>query len=211
MNLADILKSLAKPTKRTSAELRADLAKIDMPALKAKVDAIERRRRDLLLIGNDDQLREFSEDLTKANLDAERAQAAVDVLTTRLIPEAEAREKAESIEAGAAKAQAARERLFSLYERADGAAKAVLKVAAEIEAARAEIREANGLSGKNGLPELKVADPLFDLMAHVGCSNVEQLPRTELWHVNGYTGSASERFQFGRVREPAPPHTRKAA
>jgi hypothetical protein len=213
MNISDMIKSVTsgKSDTRTAAELQTALAAIDITALEAGVTEIERRRRELLLTGSDEELNAITLELGKANLLAERAQALADALAKQLIPAAMAREKGEAIEAGAVKARAARERLFSLYERADDAAKAVVKVVAEIEAARAQIREANGLSGRNGRPELKVADPLFDVMQHVGCSNVEQLPQTAAWHLNGYTGSASERFQFGRVRELAPPHTRKAA
>jgi hypothetical protein len=113
MSLADILKTLIKPTTRTSADLRADLAKIDIQVLEAKVDAIERQRRELLLRGSDAEVLAITQDLSAANLEAERGQAAVDELT-RLISEAEQREAREAIEATASGARDANAQLIGL-------------------------------------------------------------------------------------------------
>src|SRR5512139_404493 len=135
MILSDILKSLTKSTKRTSTELRADLTKIDLQALEANVDAIERRRRDLLLTGTDDQLRAITDELSRANLDAERGQAAVDELT-RLVAEAEERERTADLEATAAEGRQAHDRLIDHYAAADQLAAALADTLAKIVADR---------------------------------------------------------------------------
>lgn len=110
-SLTKILKAITiKSTPRTSAELKADLAKISMPTLEANVDEIERQRRALLLSGSDDDLRANKQNLDAANLEAERAQAAIDELQ-RQIAEAEGRERIAAIDAQADESRKAKSRL----------------------------------------------------------------------------------------------------
>ncbi len=207
MNLADILKSLTKSAKRTSAELRADLAKIDMPALEAKVDNVERRRRDLLLRGTDAELNDVSQALSQANLDAERGQALIDELN-RLILESEEREHLDNIEATAAEARGARDRLVAHYSDVDRLAAELGDILAKIVTDRATIKAANQVVIGAARSDLKTGDPAGELAQLLGFANSDGLPDPTRWLIAGYWPRA-DRFgtpinaarPFGRVRE----------
>lgn len=158
--LTGILKSLATPAARSSTDLKADLAKIDMQALEADVDAIERRRRDALLRGTDAQVAAIMSELAAANLAAERGQAAIDELQ-RLIAEAEAREAGEQLEQQAAQAQEAGETIGSIYAEIDGLAAKIRALLGAAGAHADTLRRWNTRAERAGLANRRVvyADP----------------------------------------------------
>lgn len=153
-SLSKLLASLTKPTPmRTAADLRADLAKVDLPALEAKVAEIERERRGLLLRGTDADLAKNRQALDAASLDAERGQAAVEELS-RLIAEAEAREGAAEMEAQAAGAQKAVDDLAIIYARIDEVTNELNELFAQAKPLAARIDSWNQRGHKLGRPRL---------------------------------------------------------
>jgi hypothetical protein len=92
---------------RRAADIRADLTKVDVATLVAKVTKIEGDRRQLLLSGTDAQLEENGRELAAARLQVERAETLIDELT-KLASEAEAKEAAEALEVEHAQAIAAK-------------------------------------------------------------------------------------------------------
>jgi hypothetical protein len=115
-----ILSALTKSAPRTAADLRADLLKVDLPGLNAKVTAIEGERRSLLLTGSDADLERNTQALAAARLEVERGQAAIEALT-RLIGEADSREAQAAEAEQAAEVQRAIDRLAEIYGRIDTA------------------------------------------------------------------------------------------
>lgn len=100
-----ILKTLApQSTPRTSVELKADLAQVDIPALTGIVEALAIQRKALLVTGNDDQLRANAARLDDARLAVERAEAIAEELQRR-IAEVEKREADEAIAGTVAEAK----------------------------------------------------------------------------------------------------------
>jgi chromosome segregation ATPase len=150
-SLATILTTLtaAKSVPRTSADLKTDLARIDMAALEARIDEIERQRSTLLLTGTDAELAANRETLGAANLQAERAQAARAELQ-RQIGEAEERENAAALEAQAAEARQAAERLAETYSAIDDHAEKVKALLAEATTAAATVASWNRQAEKAG-------------------------------------------------------------
>lgn len=187
MNLTNIIKAITGPkgSKRTAAELRADLAAIDLVALEAVVTDIESRRRDLLLTGSNDELRAITDELSQANLDAERGQAVVDELT-RLIKDAAEREAREAIERVADGANAARTQLLHLYGRADELAGELAAVLQEITQARATLKDAAKRTTDAGRPDLRVRDPIGALATHLGHASSDALVDPLTWHLRHY-------------------------
>lgn len=184
MALADILKNLVKPTKRTSAELRADLAKIDMQALEAEVDALERKRRSLLLTGTDAEVAAITAELSAANLAAERGQAAIDELKFHLIPEAEEREKAAAIDAKAAEARSLQRQLIEQFVAFDDLAAKLAELRHALESTERQFTAANEYLAAHGRGDLRQSTPRQLLDAR-GVSQ-DEMPRTEAWVMPGY-------------------------
>jgi hypothetical protein len=107
MNISKIVAAICKGATsgtKTSAELRADLGRIDLASLGAEVARIEAERRALLLTGSDGQLEANGRELASAKLAVERASAAIDELT-KLAAEAVEREHAAELEAAYVKVQ----------------------------------------------------------------------------------------------------------
>ena len=112
VSLTSILKALRKPAtgEKTAAELHADLAQIDIASLEAEVEALEARRRSLLLSGSDAEVEAATKSLASARLAVERAQAAAEEIG-RLISAAQAREAAAAVDAQHEAAVAASDRI----------------------------------------------------------------------------------------------------
>jgi len=182
--LADILKTIIKPAKRTSADLRADLAKIDLQALEAVVDALERKRRDLLLRGTDAEMAAITGELSAANLEAERGQAAVDELKLRLIPEAEAREQAAALDAKVAEARRLQRRLIEQFVAFDDLAAKLAEQRDDLEATQRQLEAANSYLGEQGRGDLRQPTPR-QLLDAQGVAQ-DTMPRTSEWAMPGY-------------------------
>lgn len=75
---------LGTETPNTAEAIESALAEIDIEALREKQSRIAAERQALLLISTDAQILEAEERLNVARLDVERAQLAIDELTTRL-------------------------------------------------------------------------------------------------------------------------------
>ncbi|WP_428665053.1 hypothetical protein [Reyranella sp.] len=118
--MTKLLTALAKPTtaERSSAEIRADLGKIDMAALGAKVSEIEQARRRLLLVGTDEQLHENGRALADAKLQVERGATLIEELGN-LAAAAERREKAVELQAEHEAAQREGEKLAATHVEID--------------------------------------------------------------------------------------------
>jgi hypothetical protein len=158
MSISDIIAKItgSKAAKRTAADLRTDLASIDIDALERKVSEIERRRRELLLSGSDAELLAIAQDLTAANLEAERGQALTDELK-KLIAEAEAREAQAAVEQRAAEGRAARERLIGHYTKADELAAELADTIQNISQDRGLLQDANKATREQARPDLKIS------------------------------------------------------
>lgn len=187
MKLLDIINSITggKATKRTSAELRASLAEIDLAALERAVTDIERQRRALLLTGSDAELLAITQDLTAANLEAERAQALTDELK-KLIAEAEAREAQAAVEQRAAEGRAARDRLIGHYTKADELAAELANTLQKIGQDRHLVQDANRTTSAKGRPDLRVNDPIGDIAGHLGYASADRIPNPLHWTLKGY-------------------------
>lgn len=128
--ITKLLDSLRKPAQRSAADLRQDLAEVDLTKLQAEVGRIEAERKPLLLKGTSEQLRRNEQDLAEARLEVERGGALIEELQ-RLVVEAEARENAEAFESMASEAAAAEQQLKTICAEIEaGAAKLKSRMAA---------------------------------------------------------------------------------
>lgn len=222
MNLATIIAALRKPVKRSAADLKADLARIDLAALEAAVSDCEARRRSLLIAGSDEEIEGATRELSAANLAAERAEAAVSELN-RQIAAAEEREALAEIDRKAAEAQAARVAVLEAYRDLDGAAREVARLLTKISAGQDTIRAANNAVAAAGRNDLKTPWPLSELLQLTGASDA-QLPDPLMWQMRGYWPSAPtysggsliaaplrSDWAFSRAGELLPDVRRKAA
>ena len=158
MNLRLILKALAKPEPRSAADLRSDLAAIDLPALEGAVSTLEQQRKELLLKGSDADLAENNAAIVAANLEAERAQAAA-VELQRLIVEAEAREASEALDAQYAAAEEAAAIAGKAAREIDELAGKLTARLSEITRASASVTRWNALAEKAGQHGRRLACP----------------------------------------------------
>lgn len=212
MNLADIIKTAigTKSHKRTVEQLQSDLAAIDLEGLERKVTAVELRRRELLLTGSDEAIRGATEELSQANLEAEKGQALADLLTTRLIPEAIERARVENIDATAARGRAAQAKMVQLYVDLDQAAIRVTDLLVALEEQAIELRDCNqtvAVEGKRR--DLKSDSPLGLLAQHLG----RVVPDPGHWALAGYWPRSGADRPLGSMREllGKPEVARKAA
>lgn len=156
VDLTKIISSFVnRADKRTAADLRAALAEIDQPALERKVDALEAERRKRLLRGTDAELEAIGREIASANLDCERAQAAIDELQ-RQIAEEEERERIAGIEAQADESRKAKSRLDELYDQLTNEATQMARLLGAVDEVTATIRIANRRFADIGRPDLKV-------------------------------------------------------
>lgn len=154
--IARILKTLsAQSTPRTSAELKADLAAIDIPMLKGIVEALAIERKVLLRTASDDQLRASAAKLDDARLAVERGEAITEELQ-RQIADAEKHEAAQQVEAQAAEAQQSAARLAELYAAFDELVRQAQARLAEAGAAAAVVTRWNRTAERSGQPERKL-------------------------------------------------------
>ena len=213
MKLSEIISSITggKAVKRTAAELRASLAEIDLAALERKVTEIERQRRDLLLRGTDAELLAITQDLTAANLEAERGQAAVDALKD-MVATAQERERRENIEARAASAREVQAAMISKYLELHEPATNVAELLRAIDTGRRQLQPANQELLAAGRSDLKIQFPEIAL-AERNDWNPQSLPAIAAFALPGYwPNKASDRLfdRFADLVEQATPSKRAA-
>jgi chromosome segregation ATPase len=158
MTTLAILENLAKPSDRAAADLKADLARIDLQVLEAEVDPLEQKRRRLLVTGTDAEVLAVTQELSAANLAAERAQAMMDEIQCQ-ISEAEAREAAQALEASYAEANNAKARLDQLGDELTAQATRLARAIGTAEEAITDIRARNKKFVAAGRPELQLKVP----------------------------------------------------
>lgn len=201
--ISSILKALASPAKRSSAELKADLAKLDMQGCEAKVTELERQRRQLLLRGSDEELRTSTQDLEAANLEAERTQAAIDELQ-RLIAEAEKREAGDALDARRALAVDAQADSLRCLVAIDHHAVELARLLGELDDHRRIISDSNKALAEAGRSSDRVPHAHVALAGHCGL-HVPGFPQTQNWALSGYVGHVVEpRYRLHRASELLP-------
>jgi response regulator RpfG family c-di-GMP phosphodiesterase len=142
--------------RRASADIRADIGRVNKAALITEVAEIEQRRQWLLLHGTDDQLHENKAALDAARLVVERAEALVGELT-RQAAEAEAHERTKELEAAHANAVNAKSELDRATDEAESASMHLRGSLDEMKAASAIIAEWNRRH-----PDRHIEHPAFE-------------------------------------------------
>lgn len=144
MNLASILKSLARPNAESAASLQKAMASIDVQALEDVVSDLERDRKRLLLsaTATNADIAKIDERIRSAEIEAERGIEAKKELTKR-IEVAEAREADAALTARRSEADrlntVAIAALQTNLPAAYGAVRAVLRTVLEAQAAVAAV------------------------------------------------------------------------
>lgn len=157
MDLAKILKAITGGKVRSAADLRADLAAIDVGALEKRVERLEGERRRLLLSGTDAEVVAIDQNITAANLEAERGAAAVEELTKQ-IAAAEQREDEAAIEAAVEQAEQVRTKLAADQAELDKAMTKAAALLGSIAGHSDTLRTLHKRIEKAGRPAGKVTD-----------------------------------------------------
>lgn len=161
-SIDSLLKVIRAPKPAASSELREALTRIDIGAAEAGVDQLEADRQRLLL-GNapDTELDAIEIKIKTANRNVEKLGVAKTELV-RLIAEADLREAAQQVEAQAAEAQRATEKLALIYAEIDSRATQVRALLGDAAAPVSTLARWNKLAEKIGQPERRIVygDPL---------------------------------------------------
>lgn len=161
--LATIMDLIRRP-KATADEYREALAKIDVPAAEAVVEALEAKRRIALVQNDDAVVDEIDRELKAANRDVDRCHAAKEDLE-RLIEQSEKTALEDKINGTAQDSRAARARMLRRYVEIDAKA---AELAELLKADRDDfglIKRGNEFIRSQGRSDLGTRLPLGEVVA----------------------------------------------
>jgi len=164
--MIDKILNLIRKPKGTAAEYREALAAIDLKAAAAAVEILEAQRRDLLLMGSEQQIEEIETKLRQGNREVDRLHAASDELK-RLIGEAETAEANEALEVKAMSARANHRGLMLAYVALDEAAFQFTESFASIQLRLEMLQDHNRAMSEHGRKDLMLQWPLNLLGEHL--------------------------------------------
>ena len=184
--LSSIISSLftLKKPDATSAELRADLEKLDIAGAEAENAKLETDRHALLLLADrESEIDQLDLRIQRSQREIER-RYALKAEFERKIKSAQEREHAADIVAKIAEGRALQRQMIAAYIDFDEAAIKLAETLTMINAQHGDLEKVNAWLAENGRGEDRAETPR-QLLAARGVSQ-DDMPRSESWRMPGY-------------------------